>query len=187
MWIEARLLPTDLDRIVAQLIPVTIPVGDGHLRLFDPESCTLVPDVGLRIACAAQLHWPVLGMDVPVTARSLAVVIRPTLVHRGEHDVLVFKASIDSADLEGILKLFDNPLTHMANKELLRQEVELAWDFSKTLTHSFDLPPTLEPLDSIGLWVREGRLHIGADALSLSVRLVSTVKRHVVDVAVAKA
>ena len=181
MWIEARLLPTDLERIVGQLTPLTIPVGEGHLRLFDPSSCTLVPDVGLRIVCAAQLDWPVLGMELPVKARSLAVVIRPMLVRRGENDVLVFKASIDAADLEGVLGLMDHPLANLANKELLRKEVELAWDFAKTLTHSFDLPASMVPLDSIGLWVREGRLHIGADALVLGVRLVSTIKRHAIE------
>jgi len=177
MWVEAVLLTEDLDRLVAQLAPMTVAVGTSHLLLSDPAPCVLVPDVGLRIVCKAKVDWPVLGIDVPVTARSLTVLLRPSIARREQGEVLVITLEVEGADLAGIPGLFEQRITDLVNRELVKKEVELSWAFAKTLTHSFRLPEALAPLASLDLTVLGGRVRILSDGLGLAVKLDSGVKR----------
>ena len=177
MWVEAVLLTEDLDRLVAQFAPLTIPLGAGHLHLSDPRPCVLVPNIGVRVVCRAKVHWPVLGIDVPVTIQSLALLLKPQIVAGENGEALVVGLEIESADLVGVPKVFDHRITEMANKELIRKEVELSWCFVRTLTHSFQLPKSIAPLDSLDLTVLAGRVRILADGVGLAVKLDSAVKR----------
>jgi hypothetical protein len=180
MWVEAVLLSEDLDRLLAQLAPMTVAVGTSHLVLSDPAPCGLVPDVGLRIVCKAKVHWPVLGIDVPVTARSLTVLLRPAIARRGEREVLVVTLEVESAELAGVAGLFEQRITDLVNEELVKKEVELTWGFAEALTHSFRLPGELAPLDSLDLTVLSGRVRILSDGVGLAVKLDSGVKRRVI-------
>jgi hypothetical protein len=183
MWAEAVLLPEDLDRVVAQMTPMAVAVGASHLLLFDASPCVLVPDIGLRIVCKAKVQWPVLGVDVPVTARSLTLLLRPAVARREEGEALVITLAVESAELTGVPGLFEQRIMDLVNKELVKKEVELSWGFAKTLTHSFRLPGALAPLDSLDLEVLRGRVQILGDRLALAVQFGSSVKRH--DVAAA--
>lgn len=181
MWVEAVLLTEDLDRLVAQFAPLTIPLGAGQLHLSDPTPCVLVPETGVRVVCRAKVHWPMLGIDVPVTIHSLAVLLRPQIAPGESGEALVVTLEIESMDLAGIPKMFDGRITEMANKELIRKEIELSWCFSRTLTHSFPLPNSITPLDSLDLTVLAGRVRVQSDGVGLAVKLDSAVRRHAVD------
>jgi hypothetical protein len=181
VWVEAVLLTEDLDRLVAQFAPLTIALGAGRLHLSDPEPCVLVPEVGVWVVCRAKVHWPVLGIDVPVTLHSLAVLLRPQVVAGESGEALAVTLEIESMDLAGGPKMLDDRITAMANKELIRKEVELSWCFSRTLTHSFPLPESITPLESLDLTVLAGRVRIRSDGIGLAVKLDSAVKRHAVD------
>jgi hypothetical protein len=181
MWVEAVLLTEDLDRLVAQLAPMTVRVGASDVLLSDPAPCVLVPDVGVRVVCKAKVHWPVLGIDVPVTARALTVLVRPSITQREQRDVLVITLEVESADLAGVPGLFEQRITDLVNKELIKKEVELSWGFAKTLTHSFRLPDALAPLESLDLTVLGGRVRILSDGLGLAVKLDSGVSRRHLD------
>jgi hypothetical protein len=178
VWVEAVLLAEDLDGIVVQFLPVTIALGAGQLHLSDPAPCTLVPDVGLRVVCKAKVHWPVLGIEVPVTVHSLDVLLRPEIATRHGAEVLVFKLEIENVDLVGVPKVFDHRITEKINHELREKEVELSWNFTSTLTHSFALPASIDPCESLDLHVVAGRVRIGAHGMGLAVRFAAAVKRH---------
>jgi hypothetical protein len=177
MWLEAVLQLEDLDRLLAQFAPLTIALGAGRLHLSDPSPCELVPDVGLRVVCKAKVHWPMLGIDVPVTAHSLSVLLRLEVARVLEADVLVFKLEIENVDLAGIPGVFDRRITEMVNAELVRKEVGLTWAFARALTHSFELPAWLEPAASLGLTVVAGRVKIVGKGIGLAVQFESSVKR----------
>jgi hypothetical protein len=177
MWIEAVLLTDDLDRLVAQFAPMTIELGAGDLLLCDPGPCVLVPDTGVRVICRGKARWPVLGIDLPVTIHALTVLLRPQIAGGDDGGVLVVKLEIESVDLAGVPKMFEHTITEMANKEVVKKEIELSWGFAKTLTHSFRLPESLAPLLSLDLTVLAGRVRIRSDGIGLAVRFESAVKR----------
>jgi hypothetical protein len=138
----------------------------------------MVPDIGLHIVCTANVKWPVLGIDVPVTARAVTVLLRPAIAKREDGEMLVVTLEVESADIAGVAGLFEQRITDLVNRELVKKEVELSWGFAQTLTHSFRLPETLAPLDSLDITVLCGRVRILSDGLGLAVKLDSGVKRH---------
>ena len=167
--------------MVAQFAPLNIALGAGHLLLTDPAPSVLVPDVGLRVACKAKVHWPVLGLELPVTLHSLTLLVRPAIAPGAAGDRLVFRLEIESVDLAGLPKMLDRRITEMANAELVRKEVELSWGFAKTLTHSFPLPQAIAPLELLNLAVVAARMKIRSDGISLAVQFDSGVKRRAVE------
>ena len=58
-----------------------------------------------------------------------------------------------------------------------RDDAELAWNFSKTLSHAFALPSFLEPLECFKLHVAWGEVKVTADALVLAISFHSEVTR----------
>ena len=182
MWVEAILMKEDLSKLIGQFLPVTIRLGDtddGELALHDPSDVSLVADVGLRVVCKAKVHWPVLGIDVPVTLHSLTVVLRPEAM-RGEHgDAIVFKIEIEHADLAGVPSIIDDRITEFVNKELAAKHVALTWDVADTLATAFELPDTLQPLDALRLGVGGVRVKVTEDALGIAVLFDYAVVRRV--------
>ena len=180
MRAEAILSEADLVALVAELIPVKILLGnEGNFSIDEATSVSLVADLGLRIVCKAKVHWPVLGVSVPITLHSLTGILVPSIVRRPSGDVLVFKLQIEQADLAGVPAMIDAKITDKLNHELASEKAELAWDFTKTLSHAFSLPRRLEPLDAFELHVAAGEVKITAEALVLSVAFRAKITRRV--------
>ncbi len=176
MWLEAILSEEDLVSLVAQLTPVKLRFGnDGDLLLFDASSVTLVAERGLRVACKAKLHWPVLGISVPVALHSLTVLLEPSVAKRDSEDILAFNVKIESADLAGLPAVVDREITARVNDALA--STELSWSFKKTLSHVFELPKSLELLQAVDLRASWGQMRVTAEALVFAVSFQATVTR----------
>jgi hypothetical protein len=172
MWVEAILMKEDLSKLVGQFLPVSMRLGDadeGELSLTDPSDVSLVAGSGLRVVCKAKVHWPVLGIDVPVTLNSLTILLRPEPVRRPHGDAVIFKLEIEHADLAGVPSIIDNRITEYMNKELDAKHVELTWEVANTLAASFELPGTLKPLDALKLGVAGVRVKVTTEALGIAV------------------
>jgi hypothetical protein len=181
MWIEAILSQDDLVQMVAQLTPLKMRLGnDGDLLIHDASKVTLLPGVGVRVVCKAKLHWPVLGINMPVTLHSLTLDLVPKIAERTGHNELVFKLRIEAADIAGIPGMIDDRIMEKVNKELAEDRAELTWNFIKTLSHDFALPRSLEPLDSIDLKVAWGEVKVTDETLVFAVSYHPHVTRHAV-------
>lgn len=178
MRLDATLTHGDLQSLVAELMPVTIRLGQkGKLTLSDPSGLELVANQGLRVCCHAHGSWEVLGVGVPVTLTSLALLLEPSFAMRPDGDVLVFKLQIVSADIARVPAVIADRIVDLVNGELAEKHVELAWRFRKTLSHEFSLPASLENLASIGLTATAGSLEVTPDALLLTVAFETDVAR----------
>ncbi|MDP9150322.1 MAG: hypothetical protein M3O36_10330, partial [Myxococcota bacterium] len=183
MWLEAILTKHDLDAIVAQFAPMRFRLGDlgdhGELSLDAPTEVSLVPGRGIRIVCAAKLHWPVLGMDFPVSIRSATVLVHLDVETRHDGAALVFKPQIEHADVALVPAIVDAPVTALVNEELAKKHVELAWSFERTLGHVFPLPDALETTAALELRVKAGTVKVTADAVGFAVSFDTAVQRRV--------
>jgi hypothetical protein len=170
MWLEAIIAKNDLVAFLPQLAPVTIHLGGGGtIELAAPTGVELVPDAGLRVTCTAKLNWPVLGFNVPVTLNSATALLKPQIAGSPTGDRLVFTVVVEKADFAGIPGVIDEKITEKINEALVREHAELEWDFTKTLTHLFELPASLTHLRAIGLDVAWGEVRVTLDALVLAV------------------
>lgn len=100
VWTEAIFTGEDLARILTRVMPLTIDIDDAgnHFLLHDPKAVELVADQGVRLQCAANVLWTVLGLHVPVTLHSVSVLLRPEIVKRAEGETLV----IEHADFASV-------------------------------------------------------------------------------------
>jgi hypothetical protein len=184
MRVEAILSREDLARVAAQFAPISIALrGEGSLVITDPSDLTLEPGVGVRLACKARLRWSVLGIVMPVTIRSVIAVVRPEIVRTASAQALVFRLQIERADLAGLPDFVDRRVTDKVNAELAERQLELAWNFTETLSHAFKLPTSIAPLETFGLTAVDARVSVTADAMALAVAFESRVTRHAEDVA----
>ena len=153
MWLEAILTTADLRDVLGQFAPLEIRLGsDGKLLLASPTEVSLIPGEGIGVVCDATLHWPVLGVDLPVHMRGLTVLIHPTVRPgpNGSCDVLAFTLQIDRAGVSILPAVVDDRVTSLLNQELVKKHVELAWNFGKTLSHVFQLPAFLASAAALG-------------------------------------
>ena len=154
----------ELLAFAATWLPLKLLLGDvsneeRFLQLTDPTRIELVPHQGLRIACRAQIRWPVLGWSVPVTARQLSVLLRPAIEVRDGQPALVFRVRIEQADLAAVPARFDAAITDGLNRALA-ERVKPAWNFGTMLTRSIAMPPVLATTQSIDLAVTHSDVQV---------------------------
>jgi|HubBroStandDraft_1064217.scaffolds.fasta_scaffold586421_1 hypothetical protein len=178
MRLEATLTADDLKSLVGEMTPVTIHMGQkGTLTLSQPTGLELVPHRGMRVVCHAHGSWEVLGVAVPITLKALSVMMEPSVEMRPNGDVLAFKLHIESADIAMVPTVIGDRIVELVNAELAEKHVELAWNFRKTLSHTFSLPASLENLTSIGLTATSGSLRLTDSALVFAVIFETDVGR----------
>jgi len=160
-------------------VPLTIRLGgEDHLTLDGPLDVVFDPPAGIRIVCRAKARWSVLGLHVPVTVRSLAARIVPT-IGRDEHaaEALVFKLALDGADIAALPEVLDEKVTRRVNEELASKHIELAWSFHDLLDRAFDLPASVETASALAMRVTSAAVRMTTDVLSFRVRLDVAVER----------
>jgi hypothetical protein len=183
MWVEAVLSKDDLVSLIGQIVPLTIRInpdegGDHYIELATASSLELVSDQGLRMTTQARIHWPVLGIDVPIKVDPLTVMIKPLVTNTPGGDALSFTLEIERADFAAMPLFGDHALTDKINGELSKRHVEVAWAFASMLSHRFNLPPLLEPLDGLQLNVAWGKVRVTDEAMVLAISFHAQVSRH---------
>jgi hypothetical protein len=171
MWLEAILTNDDLLDVLRGFSPLEIRLGEtGSLALASPSTVSTILDEGIGVVCDATLHYPVLGIDLPVHMHSLTVLIHPAVVDlpAGAGQALVFTLQIDHTGLVLLPHRFDQSVTKRVNEELVKRHFELSWNFHETLSHVFQLPAALS-VASLGLKVTGGKVKITADSLGFAV------------------
>jgi hypothetical protein len=181
MKLQAVFSRDELVAFASEWLPLKLQLGDPKkddrfLVLSDPKAIDLVPERGLRIACRAQIRWPVLGMNVPITARNLSVLLSPSVLELEGQPALAFKPRIEQADLSGVPARLDGTLTEAVNRALM-ERVAPTWRFGATLTRSIPMPAVLSTTASIDLSVAGAEVHVSEEALTFSLLVRATAPR----------
>jgi hypothetical protein len=182
MWLEAVLSKEDLASLIGQIVPLTIRINresgaDQYIELATATNLELVADQGLRMTTQARIHWPVLGIAVPIKVDPLNVMIKPRITETPAGDALSFTLEIEHADFTGIPAFGDRAIADKINSELGERHVELAWAFASMLSHRFHVPPLLDPLESLALSVAWGKVRITDEAMVLAISFHAKVSR----------
>jgi hypothetical protein len=164
-----------------QWLPLKLLLGgptkdERFLQLSDPSAIELVPNAGLRIACRAQIRWPVLGITVPITARSVSVLLRPSIAQIDQQPALVFRPKIEHADLSGVPARLDATVTDAINRAL-SERVKPTWQFGTMLTRTIAMPAILATTSAIDLQVQSGAVEVSHDAFTFQLTLSAAAPR----------
>ncbi len=172
MFAEIVLTTEDFTQALTKALPLTFHLGDEgkeELKLFDLQKVEIRAGKGLRAMCKAEVHWPVLGIEVPVVLNELIIVMTPSIGKTVEGDALLFGLRVEHADIEVLPDFMDNKITDIVNAALEKKDFDLAWNFSKTLAIAPHLPTkTLEPLDRFALKPAWGKVRIAEDTIVLA-------------------
>jgi hypothetical protein len=181
MFLEALIPRNDLRVFLARALPMTIlldGVGGSHaLLLSDLGEVTIVPEKGVRLVCKAHLHWPVLGIDAPLTLNELSVLLIPEVREAPNGETLVFRITLEHLDIHGVPGVFDETIARAVNERIAASQVELAWDFSTTFANVIPLPPVLAGLDALALHAAWGKVKMTEDAVGFALSLHTEVVR----------
>jgi hypothetical protein len=177
--IEATLTRSDIKALFERLAPLTVRLGgDDELTLDGPIKVKFDPSAGVRFSCRAKVRWSVLGLHVPVTVRAVGVCVVPVLERNTKGvELLAFKVALSGADIAVLPDALDAKVTERINAELVKNRVQVAWDFRAILDHVFGLPDRVETATAIGLKVRAAEVRMTTETLSLSVQLDTSVAR----------
>jgi hypothetical protein len=182
MRIEATLSSDEVADLLRQFIPLEIELGkpgegDRVIAVDELTEVVFVPDTGVRLQCAARVRWPVLGIAVPVQIHRIGMLLMPSIRQDEGQESLVIQLRIEDADIAWLPALVDHSIVERVNRDLAERHVELAWNFTRTLTHVFELPVALKTAASLGLAVASGRVELTDSAFRLSVSMTAAVGR----------
>jgi hypothetical protein len=170
MQIEAVLTKGDLTKAINDFCPLKIALGeDGTVLLSEPRDTEFVPDVGLRTRVTAEIHWPILGVRIPVTVRSAILEVSPVISERPDGGKLTFRLALREVDISIFPAIVDRGIVNLVNKELEGPHAELSWDFVRTLSHVFTLPDAVVSAHAIDLRAGYGQVTIGGEAIVFAV------------------
>lgn len=176
MQLKATLTKNDVINLFAQLAPLVVRVGEGGtLLLASPTEVAMIPGEGVRVVCDATFHWPLLGVELPIHLSALAVRIRPAVQpdSNGKSDILAFTLQVEHTGMSLLPAVFDGRVTSRLNRELQTRNIEVAWNFGKTMSHVFQLPATLLSAGPLDLKVRVGTIEITESEIVLDVDFVA--------------
>jgi hypothetical protein len=175
MLIQALLTADDFVTALAEVTPLRVALdpesSDRYFWLARPSSVTFIPERGVRIVTSAYLQWDVIGVSVPVTIRTAEVLLRPSIVHVDDQDILSMRAEIERLDLSHVPSLVEAPIVAALNSKLGEPEASLPWKFMETLDFHFKMPSMVAPLETLHLFAREGEARITENAVVLQVAL----------------
>jgi hypothetical protein len=180
MHLKAILTRDDLHGVLMQFAPLEICLAEnGKLLLSSPAEVALVPGKGMSVVCDATLQWPVLGFALPVQMRGLAVQVQPSVRSGpdGGNTVLALTLQIDRTGFSLLPAMIDERVTSRVNQELVKKDVELSWNFEKTLSHVFSLPDALTSAAALSLKVSGGTVVATDSAVVFTVDFDAAVRR----------
>ena len=175
MKFTAAFTHEELVRFISEWLPLKLLLGDlkkedRYLLLSDPTAIELLPGRGLRLACRAQIRWPIMGLTVPITAKELSVLLLPSIATPGGQPALVFGVQIERADLSAVPARLDTAITEALNRALA-ERAKLKWEFGKMLTRSVPMPLMLTTTDSIDLLCDHGLVEVTEDGFSFELAI----------------
>jgi hypothetical protein len=184
MHIIARLEEATLRELLDQLLPITIFLddegkgdgkGDGKDRRWiaiNPATTVdFVAGEGVRLQTSGRIHWVAAGVPVDATLHSARLLLRPQVVADKHGGRLVFRPSLEEADLKNVPTLVDRGITALVNRQLESRGDQIAWDFGRSLAFSQQMPPALSGVQSLQLSVRNGQVTVTDHAVELALSL----------------
>jgi hypothetical protein len=177
MRIKATLDEATVAALLDELLPVTVDLdetepGTRWVRVEKPERFDFVAGEGVRVHAAAAIRWTALGIAIPVTVNSLALLLRPGIVSDEQRGgSLVFRPEIEAADLKMVPAFVDARIARSINAELSKQGDRLAWHFGETLALRTPLPSTISPAAQFVLAAQDATVETTNDQLKLELSL----------------
>ena len=181
MDIAITLHRNDLIRAIREFLPMRLLIGNldenddpAWIEIDEPESVTFVPGVGLRLGCAAQVHYPIAILPDDFTVQHATLQMVPKILTGPDGPILAFTLDLEDVNFESLPKFVDRAVVKRVNAAFVDHVESIAWNFSKTLTRMVQLPRRLERVRVLELGEPQGEVTVTADGILLQLSLDAT-------------
>ncbi len=184
MWLQATFGKSDFEHIAERFLPMKLAIDTTNLFIARPTQLTFIPEVGVRIDSHAKAEITVVGIKMPVTVESAAIVIVPYVAKEHDREKLMLKLTLEELDLKYLPKFVDDTVADHIRESLLRPV--FVWDFLETLDFDIPLPESVAPVKNLKLAAKWGAVKVSEDAITVACSFdASTVRLGKRDAAIA--
>lgn len=170
MQLRAVVRRDDVIGLLEEITPLRVELSRRPQRAISvgrPTTLDFIPEVGIRVRLDARISWDVVGVSVPVTARTIQVLLTPKLSMREGHHVLSLEPTLEDFELESLPFFVDRRVRTALDAAVERQRVRLTWDLEELLR--FPLPEKITPPMRVDLGITDATLAVDAESLVLDV------------------
>lgn len=175
MQLQAVLTARDVAGALVRLAPIRLhftPRDDDTrwVELDRPEEAVLVPGEGLRIRASGRLRHTVARVPLEVAIRAIVVTLRPQVVTgSGVSPHLALQIEVEDLDLKNVPGVVDDMLLAAVHQAIQPHATRLTWRFGEQLSHFFELPERLEPIEGLGLRAEGGSCEVNDSGMILRI------------------
>jgi hypothetical protein len=179
LMITSVLAEAAVSELLGGFFPVTVdldPLGAEDQRWIHierPHHLDFLAGRGVRVTTSASLRWTALGIGVPARVNEIQLLIVPAIAHDERGPKLVFRPSVERADIKRLPAFLDDAVARRINAALAAEGDLLGWHFGESLGIRVPLPSNLSPVDGVQLGAGEMSIEIQdrAIVLGLEVRI----------------
>lgn len=144
--------------LLEQFFPATVDLDPLHaeaerrwLRIERPHHLDFVAGSGVRVRTSASVQWTAIGFAVPVSVPEIELMIVPAIAEDERGPKLVFRPSVERADVKRLPAFLDQMVARRINDALGAEGDLLGWHFGESLGLRVPLPANLSPVDAVQL------------------------------------
>jgi hypothetical protein len=180
MQLRARLDEATLRTLLEELLPVTILLDadaeDGGrkgrwIRIEPATKVDFIAGLGLRLAAPGHMRWITKGVATEWTLHEVQVLLKPEIVAQPHGGKLMFRPTVELADVKNVPGFIDRGITAVVNQQLAARADDMSWDYGRSLGFAVPLPPMLEGVSTLQLDVGDATVQITDDAVELGVTI----------------
>jgi hypothetical protein len=145
--------------------------GGGWVEVEAIDSVRYEPKRGLTVSCEARAHYPLPLLPDHFTIKRAILTVSPKVVPGDNGPVLGFELEFEEFDVKYLPELFDDVLAARLNRVLRERLRRVAWDFSRSLGHSLDLPKKLLRPRGVVLGPVAGSVEVAVEGIVFHVSL----------------
>lgn len=158
MYIAFTIHRDDLTRALQDFLPMRLLIGKLAETTDPPwvqidalEGTDFVPGRGVRVTCAAKIHFPLPLLPDDFTVQNAVFEMAPAILSGPDGPVLAFTLALQDLDLANLPAFVDRAVLKRVNALLIEYASTIAWNFSKTLTRTAQLPKRLHLVHRVTL------------------------------------
>jgi hypothetical protein len=166
----------ELTRAIVAFLPMRLHFGGADdtddppwLQIDAIETARFVPHRGLRVRCAARVHYPLLVLPDDFTVEHAAIEMLPEIVAGPNGPLLAFKLAVAELDVAYFPEFVDRAVAKRINEALRDHTTTVAWDFTHTLSRMVRLPDRLQMVRRLECKSSHGEVRVTEDAIALRV------------------
>ena len=179
MILSAIVKKSELALVLESLFPlrVVLDAERGRSVIFEHASIELVRGRGLRLAGDARVSWDLAGVSLPIRVEAWQLLLEPRIgaVVAGKTHVLALSPVLERFELRSCPGLVEGRIADALERGLDRARDRLAWDFARTLSRRFFLPPRIDPARALDIAVAGGACAVTDEELALRVELTARI------------